>query len=290
MTFVRGNPAVVRTPYFFQDPIRAGGLVCALLLMFLREVPVPVALFAIGLSQLNGIAMIIDMMGRGWSLRWGRRAHASVLTNNLAIDWANTSICTLVGAMLLMRFFGPPELVVALGCLTLAIGLMPDIRFCRVILPADPEQASRLLERGTFLRDPIKLGGLCAMAIVLVLDRTALAFVFVSMVLVQLNAILVMVDKYLAEIEIRRDLARVPFRSVRLLLARDGQRVLLALLPRMMVPLRLGMQDSVVQWTALIVGGFVVVPDVARSLVHLFSRSPVEPFDRSSVQEFVRSA
>ncbi len=260
----QSQPAVVRQPYFFQDPIRASGLICALLLMFLRDIPFTLVLFAIGISQVNAIAMVLDIMGSGWTTKWGRRARTSVMTNSLAMDWANTSVCTLVGAMLLMRFFGPPQLTTALGCLTLAIGLLPDIRFCRILLPADPVEAGRVLERGWFFRDPIKLGALCALVVISVLDRTSLAFVFVSMALMQINSILVLVDKYLAEVEVKREHAWVPSKVARMLLARDGQRLALTLLPLAMVPLRLGTEDAVARWAAVVIGAIIVVPDLMR--------------------------
>ncbi len=265
----RDSSLTVRSPYFFQDPIRASGLACALLLMFVKDVPFTLTLFAIGISQVNSIAMVLEIMGAGWTSRWGKRMRTTILTNTLAIDWANTSVCTLVGAMLLIRFFGPPELVMALGCLTLAIGLLPDIRFCRIILPADPLEASRQLERGYFFRDPIKIGALCAMAVICCIDRTSLAFIFISMVLLQLNAILVLIDKYLSEIEVNRQLSWVPSRTLRMLLVRDGHRVLLALLPMAMVPLRLATEDPVARWAAVVLASVMIVPDVVRMIGRL---------------------
>ncbi len=263
------QPLLVRTPYFFQDPIRASAIVCALLLMFLPDVPFTLALFAIGISQVNSIAMVIDIVGTGWTERWGRRARTTVMTNTLAIDWANTSVCTLVGAMLLIRLFGPGQLVTALGCMTLAIALLPDIRFCRILLPSDAHEANAVLERGYFFRDPIKIGAICAMAIICALDRTSLAFVCISMGLMQLNSILVFVDKYLTEVEVRRDHAWIPSRTIRLVLARDGQRLLLTLMPLAMVPLRLGTEDAVARWTAIVIAAFIIVPDVLRFVFRL---------------------
>lgn len=265
----QGQPLLVRTPYFFQDPIRAAGLVCALLLMFLPEIPFTVALFAIGISQVNSVAMVIDMMGTGWTHRWGRRARATVMTNTLAIDWANTSVCTLVGAMLLIRVFGPAPMVTALGCMTLAIALLPDIRFCRILLPADARAANAVLENGWFYRDPIKMGAIVAMVIICALDRTSLAFVCVSMMVLQLNAILVFVDKYLTEIEVKREHAWIPSRTIRMVLARDGQRLLLTLMPLALVPLRLGTDDAVGRWAAIVIAALIVVPDVMRFALRL---------------------
>jgi hypothetical protein len=259
----------LKSPYFWQDPIRISAMVCAGLLMYLDEIPWTLGLFAIGISQTNAIAMIIDIMGRGWSLKWGARTRSSVFTSCLALDWVNVSVCTLVGAMLLMRLFGPPALVVAVGWLTLAIALVPDIRVCRLMLPEDARRANQILSEGYFFRDPVKLGALAAMTVVCVLDRTSLAFVFVSMVMLQLNSLLIMVDKYLSEIEITRREARVPFRAVRLLANRDGQRLLLVLLPLAFVPLRLGTPDQACRYVAAAVAALIIVPDVCRMLWRL---------------------
>src|SRR5262245_38333745 len=105
----------VKAPYFFQDPIRLSAIICAALLMWMKDVPVPLGLFAAGRTQVNGLAMIVDNLGRGWSLKWGDRARSTVFTSRLTSDWVNESVCTLVGAMLLMKMFGGPgPLVTAL--------------------------------------------------------------------------------------------------------------------------------------------------------------------------------
>ncbi len=262
------NP--IRSPYFFQDPIRIAAMACAIGLMYVREVPFLLTVAAIGVSQFNGVMMLIGIIGEGWSSKHGRKIRSSMFTSCLATDWVNTSVCTLVGAMFLMRLFGPPVLVSALGWLTLAIGLLPDIRFCRVILPQDAKQANSMLTAGWFFRDPVKLGALAAMGVVCFLDRTSLAFIFVSMILLQINSLLIMVDKYLGEVE-AQSAQRVPFRMMRFFFDRDGQRLLLTLVPLGLVPLRLGTADTVTQYTAAAIAALIVLPDVFRGMSRLFS-------------------
>lgn len=259
----------VRSPYFFQDPIRLAAMLCAGLLMWVDHVPFILGLFAVGVSQFNGIAMIAAMISRGWSKRFGKQIRSSLFTSCLATDWVNVSVCTLVGAMFLMRMFGPPMLVTALGWLTMAVALVPDIRFCRVIMPQDPRQANVELTDGWFFRDPVKLGAMAAMVVVCFLDRTSLAFIFVSMVMLQLNAMLIMVDKYLTEVE-ARGRADVPFRMMRFALDRDGQRLFLTLVPMLMVPLRLLTPDTVAQYAAAGIAALIVVPDVIRAIARIF--------------------
>jgi hypothetical protein len=257
------NP--MKSPYFFQDPIRLSAMICAILLMWVREVPFTLGLFAIGVSQLNGVAMVIDILGSGWTSKFGRRTRSSLFTSSLAMDWVNVSVCTLVGAMFLMRLFGPPMLVTALGWLTLAIALVPDIRICRLMLPNDATRANAVLTDGWFFRDPVKLGALAAMLVVCFLDRTSLAFIFVSTIMLQLSSLLVMVDKYLAEVE-GAPASKVPFRGLRLLIDRDGQRLLLALLPLVLVPLRMGTPDQVPQYVVGAIAALVILPDFFRAI------------------------
>lgn len=255
---------VARPPYFFQDPIRGSAVLCTVLLMAVKSVPFPLLVFAVGLSQVNSLAMILDIAGRGWTNRWGRRARASVLAHTLALDWTNTSVCTLTGAMLLLKLFGPPSLVIVIGCLALAIALLPDVRVSRMMLPADMRQASRLLETGWFFRDPIKLGALCAMTIVCLLDRTSLAYVLISMGLLQLNAILLLVDKYIGEVEVEPRHQWIRSQTLRIAFARDGQRLMLMLLPIGLMPLRLLAGDEAARWACGAIAAIIVLPDVLR--------------------------
>ena len=108
--------------YFFADPIRMLAMACAVALMATPgETPLWLVVAAIAISQANGIAMIVGIVGNGWTRQWGRRGREAVFTSSLAGDWTNTSVCTMVGAMLLLRWFDRPEMVLALGLLGLGI-------------------------------------------------------------------------------------------------------------------------------------------------------------------------
>lgn len=270
-----GPPAL---RYFFVDPIRFAAMGCAAALMFTPgQPPLWLAVAAIALSQANGIAMIVGIIGRGWSLRWGRRGREAVLASTLAADWTNTSVCTLVGAMLLLRYFGPPEMVLALGLLALGIGLLPDVRLCRALLSSDLGAASKTLSEGYFFRDPVKLGGLIALLILCTLDDVSLTFIFLSMALLQLNSVMILVDKYLVEIESGGTAVVFRHPALRMFLARDGQRLLIMLLPFFFVPFRLAVSPSEARWTAAAVAALIVIPDLFRALARSIgdlARSP----------------
>lgn len=259
---------LVRTPYFFCDPIRLGAIACVILLMLVKDPPMALALFAIGLSQFNAVAMVVNLIGRGWSEKWGRRVRGAVVTNSMAMDWTNMNVCTLIGAMLLMRIFGTSEvthdLVMALGLLALGLSLVPDMRLCRLIMPADASQASRTLESGWFFRDPMKLGGLAALVIISVLDQTSLSFILLSMLFMQFNSALLLVDKYMGELEASPAARRYRSVTLRLVMARDGQRLLVTLLPLAFVALRLTVDGPTARWAGLAVAGLIILPDTLR--------------------------
>lgn len=256
-----------RIRYFFVDPIRLGAMACAVALMLVDRIPLWLVITGIALSQANGIAMIIGIIGRGWSMRWGRRGREAVLASSLAADWTNTSVCTLVGAMLLLRLYdGPPQMAFALGLLALGIGLLPDVRLCRALLSSDPAVASRTLSDGYFWRDPVKLGGLMALLILSTLDEVSLAFIFMSMALLQLNSVLILLDKYMTEIDNGGTAVGFRHPAIRMLLARDSQRVLIMMLPFFFVPFRLAVPAAEARWTAAAVGALIVIPDVLRAL------------------------
>ena len=260
------RPATGR--YFFFDPIRIAAMTCAVLLMFLPVATPPLwlTIAAIAISQANGIAMIVGIIGRGWSLRWGRRGRQAVLASSLASDWTNTSVCTLVGAMLLLRHFGPPEMVLALGLLALGIGLLPDVRICRALLSPDLATASRTLSEGFFFRDPVKLGGLVALLILCTLDKDSLTFIFLSMALLQVNSVVILIDKYLTEIESGGTAVGVRNPALRMFFARDGQRILIMMLPFFFVPFRLAVGSVEARWTAGVVAALIVIPDLLRAM------------------------
>jgi len=254
--------------YFYQDPIRLAAMTCAVLLMAMPVPPLWLTAAAVTIAQFNGVAMIVGIFGEGWSLRAGRRSRTALLAGSMAADWTNTSVCTLVGALLLLRYFGPPELVLALGLLALGIAILPDVRLCRLILPADPRAASGQLTRGYFFRDPVKIGGLVALLILCTLDRVSLTFIFLSMALLQLNSALLLVDKYLHEVRTEHGSIFFRSRTLRLFLARDGQRLLLVLLPFAFVPFRLAVDEYAAHAFAAIIAGFIVVPDLLRLAGH----------------------
>ena len=259
------------TRYFFVDPIRVAAMTCAALLMFVPVSPPPLWLVisAIAVSQANGVAMIVGIIGRGWSLRWGRRGRSAVLASTLAADWTNTSVCTLVGAMLLLRLFGPPEMVLALGLLALGIGLLPDVRICRALLSPDIGNASRTLTQGYFFRDPVKLGGLVALLILCTIDEVSLTFIFLSMAVLQVNSVMILLDKYISEIE-NGGRTAVGFRhpAILMFLARDGQRVLIMMMPFFFVPLRLALGPAQALWAAGAVAAIIVIPDLLRAMTN----------------------
>jgi len=267
---LKSAPGTVAPPlpaarYFFRDPIRMVAMTCAVLLMAIPGPPLWLSIAAVAISQANGIAMIAGILGRGWSLRWGRRGRSAVLASTLAADWTNTSVCTLVGAMLLLRLFDQPQLVLALGLLSLGVGLLPDVRVCRALLPSDLASASRTLSDGYFFRDPVKIGGLVALLILCTLDQISLTFIFWSMALLQLNSALILADKYMSEVGGGGTAVIFRSRAIRMFLARDGQRLLITLLPFFFVPFRLAVPAAEARWTAAALAALIIVPDLFRA-------------------------
>jgi hypothetical protein len=259
--------------YFFVDPIRIAAMACAVALMVVTDVPTWLTVAAIAISQANGVAMIVGIIGRGWSNRWGRRSREAVLASTLAGDWTNTSVCTLVGAMLLLRIYGPPQMVFALGLLALGIGLLPDVRFCRALLSSDLRTASKALSEGYFFRDPVKLGGLIALLILCTLDVTSLTFIFMSMALLQVNSVVILLDKYMSELEVGGTAVGFRNPALRMFLARDGQRLMIMMLPFFFVPFRLAVNATEARWTAAAVAAIIIVPDFFRAAGRMFGDS-----------------
>ncbi|MBI4564416.1 MAG: hypothetical protein HY716_06955 [Planctomycetes bacterium] len=266
------EPYLERFPYFFQDPIRLLGIACASLLVVLPEIPIAVAAVAVGVSQANAIVMLLGYVEAGWSRRWNRRSRSARLTHSMTRDWTNTSLCTLVGATLLIRIFGPRELSIVLGLLALAVALLPDIRPCRFLLSSRASTASVQLDRGFFLQDPVKMGGLLSLLILCLLDRTSLMYLFLSMALLQFNALLILVEKYITEIHVPRPLRRHRSAAVRLLLAREGQRLLITIMPVGFVGFRLLSGDVPAFWAAGAAGGLLVLSDTIRLARYLLAR------------------
>src|SRR5579862_3997827 len=250
---------VHRHRYIIEDPARFGCLCAAAALLYFSEIPFWMTLAVVGITQLAPIVMAARALDQGWSRRWGMRVHPTIYASNLAMDFTNLSACTVVGALLLVRHYNGVETVLPLAILAVAICFLPDIRLCRWLLSSDPVESSHQLRHGSVVRDPVLLGALLATGVVSVLDRGSLEFVLYSLIFLQFNALLVLVDKYAPEIESR---ARAGWKA--LLLEREGRRLWLSLAPLGLVPLRLAAGDRL-SWLAA--GGIVLaiaLPDLYR--------------------------
>jgi len=262
-----------------EDPARFGCLCAAAALLFVGDIPFWMTLVVVGVTQLAPIMMAGRALEQGWSRRWGPRVHPTVYASNLAMDYTNLAACTVVGALLMVRHSGASETVRPLAILTLAICFLPDIRLCRWLLSSDPVESSRQLRHGTILRDPVMLGSLLATGVVCVLDRGSLEFVLYSLLFLQFNALLVIVDKYLPEIE-----SAFRSRGKTLLLSREGRRLWLTLAPLALVPLRLAAGDRAAWFGAAAILAVVVAPDLYRlalvlvtGVSNLFRVTPAVP-------------
>lgn len=267
---LRATEGLPAQGYFYEDPIRFFTIVVAVLLMTVPAVPIWLVMAAVAVSQFNGLAMIVRVFRRGRIVHppGGARGRTWVV-QHLGAESSTLSSCTLLGGLLLLRLFGPPEPVVALGTLTIALALLPDIRVCKWVMPDDPFRANLRLERGTFLRDPVKLGAILSAFVLCMLDPDSVVFVLLSMALLQFNALVMMVDKYAAFVDWtgaeRRGAARwiAP-------LTRDAWRVLLSILPLAILPLRAFAGDDAGWAGAGALLGFIVLPDLLRLLGLLF--------------------
>jgi hypothetical protein len=249
----------LRHRYIFQDPVRFLCLVSAGLLVFMKDLPFELTFFVVATVQLGAVALVAKFSEPGWSYQWGTAVHPAALASRLCLDVANLSASTIVGALLLVRHFNGAEVVKPLGILIVAVCLLPDVRFCRWILSDDPQKQSRHLRTGYFWRDPVKLGAILSAAVVCLIDRGTLYYMLMSIAFLQANTLLVMVDKYMHEIEIwkQRGLAA-------LLLEREGQRLAFALAPFALVPLRYGANDMIAWASAAAIAALIIVPDVVR--------------------------
>jgi hypothetical protein len=245
-----------------EDPARFGCLCAAAALLFVSEIPTWLTFAIVGVTQLAPILMAARALEVGWSRRFGMRVHPTVYASNLAMDYTNLAACTVAGALLLVRHFGGVDAVKPLAILTVALCFLPDIRLCRWLLASDPVESSRQLRHGSILRDPVMLGSMLATGVVMVLDRESLRYVLCSMLFMQFNALLVLVDKYLPEIESR---TRTGWKSF--LLEREGRRLWLMLAPLALVPLRLAAGDHVAGWTAGALLTAILAPDLYRLML-----------------------
>jgi hypothetical protein len=259
---------VHRHRYIIEDPTRLGCVAAAAALFFAQEVPFWMTLAVVAVTQLAPIMMAIRALDQGWSHRWGSRVHPSLYASNLAMDFTLLSACTVTGALLLARHFNSVEVVKPLALLTVAVCLLPDVGLCRWLLSRDPAEASRELRHGSILRDPVMLGVLLATGVGCVLDRVSLEYFLLSMIFLQFNALLVLVDKYLPEIESR---AHAGWRAF--VLEREGRRLWLTLAPLVLLPVRLGLGDRVAWVYAAGVAAAIVIPELYRVLLGLLTGS-----------------
>jgi hypothetical protein len=256
-----------RHRYIIEDPVRFGCLCAAAALLFVPQVPFGLTLLVVAVTQLAPVFMAGRALQPGWSQRWGRSVHASVYASNLAMDFTNLAACSVVGAMLLIRNFNGIEPLRPLAILAAAICLLPDVRLCRWILAGEPVRASFQLRSGGFFRDPVLLSVLLATGVVLALDRTSLHYLLLSLGLLQINTILVLVDKYLPEIEATRWTG-----GKALLLEREGRQLWLTLAPLLLAAGRHFSTDRAALWGAGLIAFLVVLPDLLRLSMSLFRR------------------
>lgn len=251
-----------RHRYILSDPVRFGCLLSIGALLFMPEVPFVLTLLVVAVSQLAPVMMAARTMDEGWSRRWGPKVHGAVFASSLAMDFTNLAACSVSGAMLLVRHFNGVEVLRPLAILGAAICFLPDVRLCRLLLAGEPVEATKQLQAGTFLRDPVLLGSMLTSAVVCLLDATSLYFIMISLGFLQLNALLVFVDKYLPEIEVRRwrGLAAV-------LLEREARRFWLCLAPLGLVPLRVFAGDRPAFLAAAGLASVILVPGLFQLLL-----------------------
>lgn len=270
---------VYRHRYIIEDPVRFGCLAAIAAMLFIPDVPFWLTLAVVAVSQLAPVMMVVRAMEEGWSRRWGPKAHAAVFASSLSMDVTNLCACAVSGAMLLVRHFNGVEVLKPLAILGAAVCFLPDVRLCRLILAGEPVGATQQLQKGTFLRDPVLLGSLLTAAVVCLIDATSLHFLMISLGFLQFNGLLVLVDKYLPEIETgrRRGLTG-------LLFSREGRRFLLCLAPLGLVPYRIVMGDRAAWFGASAIAAVIVVPGLiqlsiagCRKLAEMFRVTPPPP-------------
>jgi len=268
-----------RHRYIIEDPARFGCLLAAAALLFVQEVPFWMTMAIVAVTQLGPIMMAARALDQGWSRRWGSKVHASVYASNLSMDFTSLSACTIVGALLLARHYGSVEVVKPLAILTVAVCFLPDVRLCRFLLSGDPVEASRQLRQGSILRDPVLLGALLATGVACAVDRVSLQYFLCSLIFLQFNALLVLVDKYLPEIE-------SSFKGgwKALLLDREGRRLWLTLAPLTLIPIRLALGDRLSWGFAALVVLTILLPELFRltqgmvtAIGNLFKVTPSQP-------------
>jgi hypothetical protein len=248
-----------RHRYIIEDPARFGCLCAAAALLFVQEIPFWMTLAVVGVTQLAPIMMAARALNQGWSRRWGPKMHPTIFASNLAMDFTSLAACTVTGALLLARHYNSAEVVKPLAILTVAVCFLPDIRLCRFLLSGDPVEASRQLRHGSVLRDPVILGALLATGVACMIDRLSAQYFLCSLAFLQFNALLVLVDKFLPEIESRFEAGWKAF-----VLEREGRRLVLTLAPLTLLPLRIAAGDRIGWASAAIIVAAIVLPDLYR--------------------------
>jgi hypothetical protein len=261
-----------------EDPARFACLCAAGALYFMPDVQFVLTLLVALSTQLGPILMAARALEQGWSRRWGSKVHPSVFASSLSLDFATLAAGTVVGALLLVRLFNGAEVVRPLSVMAAAICLLPDIRVCRWLLAGDPVEASRNLRHGWSFQDPSMVTAALAAAVVCVLDAGTLSFVMLSLALFSFPGVMILVDKYLPEIEPSR------FRSgLALVLDREARRLWLTLAPLALIPWRVSFGDRAAWWGAAAIGTLMLLPDLARLggmaatwVTNLFRVTPVQ--------------
>lgn len=266
----------VRHRSILVDPARLACLAAIAALLFVKDVPFEATLGIVAALQLAPILMAARGMSEGWSRRWGSRVQDAIFTSSLCRDFTIVSACTVAGAMLLVRHFNGADVIGPLAILGAAILFLPDARICRLLLAGDPVEATRQLRTGSPFRDPALLAVLVASAVVCLLDRASLRYVLISMVFLQFNGLLVLVDKHLPEIE-----AGGRGGWLGLILGREGRRFLLTLTPFALVPIRVFLGDRAAWLTAGAACSVILVPGLylasiwtARKIGEMFRVTP----------------
>ncbi len=249
----------------FEDPARFLCLCSAVSLWLIPQVPFVLLLLVLLSLQAGAIRMALRGAGPGWSWEGGRRVHGAVYASVLSMDYAGLAAGTAAGALLLVRLFNGPEPVGALSALAAGVCLLPDVRLCRRLLSRDPVEATRQLREGAFYRDPVMLGTLLAAGTLILMDLETLAYVLASLLLFQAGPMLIFVDQYLPEMEVRRWSG-----AAALLLEREGRRILLPVGALLLAPLRLaGGEPVALGGLGLLLLG-VLLPDLLRLAQGLF--------------------
>ena len=256
-----GNtPAVqsLRHRFIIEDPGRFACLCAIATLMLMPRVTFALTLLTTAVTQLVAVAIVWRGQRPGWSLEGGKRVKEAVCASSLSMDLATLSASAIAGALLFARLFEHAESVVPLGILGVAVCFLPDVRLCRLMTAGDPVAASDQLRDGWQFRDPVAWGALLTGGAAGLIDGASLHLVVLSLLILHASALLVVVDKYVPEVLGAEGLWR------RMVLERDGRRLLLVLMALGLVPLR-DLAGDAAGWRGLAaMAALVVAPDAWR--------------------------